>query len=155
MLIMHEKCLFTGPERCRRNHGNAGSEVILCNVNGSFRSPDISVISCLTLCHLRSSRGKAFSLKSREGIRVLQLKTHDCEVTQDTNQPGVLEPVCLLQGQGEGERERERGLQRPPEKWSRRPCSPCELDVQQVLGSEPRAGMAGLHVGKARALGQI
>lgn len=113
MLIMHEKCLFTGPERCRRNHGDAGSEVILCNVNGSFRSPDVSVVSCLTLCHLRSSRGKAFSVKSREGIRVLQLKTHDCEVTQDTNQPGELEPVSLLQGQGEGEGEGKRPAETP------------------------------------------
>lgn len=48
---------------------------------------------------------KASCVKSREGIRVLQLKTHDCEVTQDTNQAGELEPVSLLQGQGEGEGE--------------------------------------------------
>lgn len=45
--------------------------------------------------------------------------------------------------------DRERGQRHAetPEKWSTRPCSPFELDVQRVLGiRRPGARVAGMHV---------
>lgn len=79
--------------RCRNNDDDAGSKVILCNVNWPFHSPDISVIPCLTflsfkISHTHPAGGKEFSAKSREGVRILKLRTQGCEVTQDINKPG-------------------------------------------------------------------